>query len=77
MNPIGTAAALATLLLMPVTGFAQAEKPEAAKAESATKLAAGAPPRSRTDVDARSCLEFATDIEIHQCAEKYRWKQPR
>jgi hypothetical protein len=28
--------------------------------------------RTRADVDARQCLEFATNSEVHRCAERYR-----
>ncbi len=47
-------------------------KPAAAPAQPAVKLASGSAGRSRANEDARSCLELATNMEIHQCAEKYR-----
>jgi hypothetical protein len=64
-------AAVAALLLAPLAVRAQAEKPAAAPAAEA-KPADAAPRRSRSNVDARKCLELATNIEIHKCAEQYR-----
>lgn len=55
-----------------------AAKPEAAKPQvavvqaAAVKAAPDRPKHSRANEDARACLEFATNIEIHKCAEKYR-----
>ena len=76
MKTIGTAmttaAAIAALLLAPLPGNAQGEKPTATKAGPATKTAASAPKRSRANEDARVCLELATNTEIAKCAEKYR-----
>jgi hypothetical protein len=46
-----------------------AEKP-AAKSEA--KPIARKPSRSRATMDARHCLQLATNMAIHQCAEKYR-----
>jgi len=67
-----TAAALAALFLTPLPGYAQGEKTAEVKTEPAAKPAASASKRSRTSEDARACLEFATNMEIHKCAEKYR-----
>ena len=76
MKTIGTvlttAAAIAALFLMPLPGQAQGEKPSQAKAEPASKPVASAPKRTRANEDARVCLELATNMEIHKCAEKYR-----
>lgn len=72
MKRIGSAAALALLFSLPVAGLAQGGKPGAAAAQPAAKPASDGPRRSRANEDARSCLELATNIEIHQCAEKYR-----
>jgi hypothetical protein len=47
-----------------------AEKPAAAKSEA--KPIARKPSRSRATMDARHCLQLATNMAIHQCAEKYR-----
>jgi hypothetical protein len=47
-----------------------AEKPAAAKSEA--KPVAHKPSRSRATMDARHCLQLATNMAIHQCAEKYR-----
>jgi hypothetical protein len=51
-----------------------AAKPEAPAAQPApaVKVASGTPRRSRSNEDARSCLELATNMEIHKCAEPYR-----
>lgn len=65
------AAALVALLAAPLVARAQAEKP-AATGTAEAKPAAAAPKRSRSNVDARKCLELATNIEIHKCAEQYR-----
>jgi hypothetical protein len=88
MKRIGLTAAFALLFSLPVAGQAQGNKPEAAKPQAATvqpaakqqvaaaqpaaKPAADGPRRSRANEDARVCLELATNIEIHKCAEKYR-----
>jgi hypothetical protein len=47
-----------------------AEKPAAMKSEA--KPVARKPSRSRATMDARHCLQLATNMAIHQCAEKYR-----
>jgi hypothetical protein len=51
-----------------------AAKPEAPAAQTApaVKVASGTPRRSRSNEDARTCLELATNMEIHKCAEPYR-----
>ncbi len=67
-----TAAALAALLVAPLPGHAQADKPAVAKADTEAAPAAQASKRSRSNVDARVCLELATNVEIRKCAEKYR-----
>lgn len=48
--------------------------PPAAEKEAAAKAEAR-PARKRmalADVDARHCLKFETNLQIHRCAEKYR-----
>jgi hypothetical protein len=79
MKTIGTAitttVAFAALFLTSLPGHTQGGKPAEAKAEPAVKVAASAsaPKRSsRANEDARACLELATNMEIHKCAEKYR-----
>lgn len=88
MKPIGPVAVFAVLFSLPVAVLAQGAKPAADKpaaapvqpvakpaepaAQPAVKLASGSAGRSRANEDARSCLELATNMEIHQCAEKYR-----
>jgi len=51
-----------------------AAKPETPAAQPAVKLASDGPRRSRLDEDARNCLELATNMDIHKCAEKYRYR---
>ncbi len=77
MKRIGLTAAFALLFSLPMAGQAQGNKPEAAKpqmvaVQPAAKAAPEGPRRSRANEDARVCLELATNIEIHKCAEKYR-----
>ena len=83
MKRIGLVAALVVLSSVPLLSQAQGEKPGVTKpaagmkAESkaeqqAAKPASGTRSRSRANEDARSCLEFPTNLEIHKCAEKYR-----
>ena len=78
MKPIGPVAVLAVLFSLPVPGLAQSDKPGAAPvqpaAKPAVKLASDGPKRSQLDVDARNCLELATNMDIHKCAEKYRYR---
>lgn len=81
MKRIALAAALAVLSSVPLPSQAQGEKPAAAKpaapmkaeAKAQTQAAKPAPARrSRAHEDARSCLQFPTNLEIHKCAEQYR-----
>ena len=88
MKRIGPVAVFAVLFSLPVPGLTQSDKPAAVKPEAAAvqpaakpsapaaqpavKLASDGPRRSRADEDARNCLELATNMEIHKCAEKYR-----
>jgi len=77
-------AIVAALASAPVLGQTEGGKPKAgapAPAMSAQKDPAmkgeAKPPsrkrgRSRATEDARHCLQLATNLEIHQCAEKYR-----
>lgn len=67
--------AAALLLLAPGAGHAQGAKPQSPKAtpekpESSTPPAT-TPRRSRRNVDARECLKYPTNMEIHRCALKY------
>lgn len=85
MRPI-TAIAAAAVVLLSMSGLAvaQAEKPRPAppapapameKAPAMKSAGESAPRkrvRSRAMVDARHCLQLATNLEIHRCAEKYR-----
>lgn len=71
--PAQPAAKPAAAPVQPAAAPVQPEaKPAAAPAQPAVKLASGSAGRSRANEDARSCLELATNMEIHQCAEKYR-----
>lgn len=84
MKMIRWAAAFTIAAGLPLASPAQSEKPAAgmapgeAKAEAkaeAPRLSMQVPKgrRSRADdVDARECLRFPTNREIHICAEKYR-----
>ena len=90
MKTIGPVAVLALLFSFPVPGLAQSDKPAAVKPEAAAeqpatkpaepaaqpavKLASDGPKRSRLDGDARNCLELATNMDVHKCAEKYRYR---
>jgi hypothetical protein len=76
-------ALVAALAAAPVLGQAPGAKPQAApaRAQSAEKAPAmkdEAKPAARKRapslavVDARHCLQLATNMAIHQCAEKYR-----
>lgn len=80
MKIIAMAAAIALLTGLSAAGFAQADKPATAAAAGDTKPEAKseAPMLKMTarkggiDADARECLKFPTNREIHICAEKYR-----
>jgi hypothetical protein len=83
MKTIGSVAVLPLLFSFPVQGLAQSDKPVAVKPEAAAeqpaakpavKLASDGPKRSRLDEDARNCLELATNMDVHKCAEKYRYR---
>jgi hypothetical protein len=50
----------------PSAPLATPEKPESSVPPTATRT------RSRRHVDARECLKFPTNLEIHRCALKYR-----
>lgn len=76
MKNIVTAASLAVVFAAlptaPVLAQAQgAQQGAAAGAESNAKPAAAKRTRSRSNVDARHCLKFPTNMEIHKCAHKY------
>ncbi len=65
--------ALAALMLAFPIAHAQDDKPAQAGVTPAAQPAADAPKRrSRSNEDARKCLELATNLEIHKCAEQYR-----
>jgi hypothetical protein len=78
MKSIAVAASVAALLAVfatPVSAQTQKEKPAAVGAapqQTEVKPAVRKVRRSRKDVDARHCLQLATNIEIHRCALKYR-----
>jgi hypothetical protein len=78
---------LAALVAAVAAAYGQAERPGAALASPMTEarvepsgaLNPGSPPRleqaaarPRSDVDARHCLDFASNAEVHRCAERYR-----
>ena len=73
---VSLALAAALSFLAPGSGHAQGGKPEAPRAtpekpESSTPPTT-APRRSRRHADARVCLKYPTNMEIHRCALKYR-----
>jgi hypothetical protein len=51
-----------------VTPGVASAAPEEGKAKRVSRMGK----RSRANVDARHCLQFATNFEIIKCAEKYR-----
>ena len=68
------AVVFAALSAVPVPGQAQGAKPQTAGAgpqEKQVRPVAAKRNRSRTNVDARHCLQFSTNAEIHRCAHKY------
>lgn len=78
-------ALVAALSAAPVFGQTKDAKPQAARpappmsAEKSPAIKKEAKPattrkrgRSLAAVDARHCLKLATNMAIHQCAEKYR-----
>ena len=77
-------ALVAALSAAPVFGQTKDAKPQVAKpapamsAEKSTAMKTEAKPaarkraRSLAAVDARHCLKLATNMAVHQCAEKYR-----
>lgn len=74
-------ALLIALAAVPVAGQMKDTKPQAAPAPAASAEKPMAmkdeakPARKRTrvaNVDARHCLQLATNMAIHRCAEKYR-----
>ena len=50
----------------PSAPLATPEKPESSVPPTALRT------RSRRHVDARECLKFSTNLEIHRCALRYR-----
>jgi hypothetical protein len=72
MKQVLVASLLAAVLGVPAAVLAQAAIPaarvDAPVAAKDGKRRGG----SRAEVDARECLKFSTNMEIHRCAEKYR-----
>lgn len=68
--------AAALLILAPGASHAQAAKPQPPRATpekpESTEPPAQARTRSRRHVDARECLKYPTNMEIHRCSLKYR-----
>lgn len=78
MKHIAVVASLAAVFAMlssaTVLGQTQSVQPGvtgAAPQDGDTKPASRKGKRSRANVDARHCLQFATNFEIIKCAEKY------
>jgi len=79
---ISVMALIAGLAAAPVVGQMKDAKPQqapapAASADKPMAMKDEAKParkraRSMAAVDARHCLQLATNMAIHQCAEKYR-----
>jgi hypothetical protein len=77
-------ALVAALAAAPILGQTQGTKPQGSapppsmSAEKAPAMKDEAKPAARkraqslATVDARHCLQLATNMAIHQCAEKYR-----
>ena len=77
-------AALVAALAAPAAAQTQEARPQSPAAPvsaskgDAPKLNQGTPPAARkrgpsmASVDARHCLQLATNMAVHQCAEKYR-----
>jgi hypothetical protein len=78
---------LAALVAAAAAGHAQPQRPDTAVPSPATETRvepAGAlkdaveprldqsPSRPRSDVDARHCLDLATNAQVHRCAEPFR-----
>lgn len=67
------AAAKPAAPMKPAAKADKAAAPMKAEAKAAKPAATPAPARrSRAHEDARSCLQFPTNLEIHKCAEQYR-----
>lgn len=71
---------LSILAAMPAA-FAKDPAPSAGTGASAVKLTQAAPKQSTPptrevapdpNTDARHCLEFPANLQVHMCAEKYR-----
>jgi hypothetical protein len=71
-----TIALAVALSAAPVVAQIKDAKPQAAPAVSSPAKEDPKPARKRASslasVDARHCLQLATNMAIHQCAEKYR-----
>jgi hypothetical protein len=81
MNRNETTAAVSSMILAvsALAASAQSPVPDApagASASAPPQVEQKVPARARsdapTDADARHCLEFATNLEVIACAEKYR-----
>lgn len=72
MKNIAAAASLAMLFCVPLQVHAQgAQQVPAAEAAPPAKASPAKRMRSRSNADARHCLQLPTNIEIHKCAHKY------
>ncbi|HZI83470.1 MAG TPA: hypothetical protein VFF44_06120 [Casimicrobiaceae bacterium] len=77
MKPTTAAAIIAASAFLVTAASAQAPSPApAAPAAAAASTPAKAPPRPKSGsgapADARVCLEFSNNMQVIQCAEKYR-----
>ena len=55
----------------------RSEQPSGKPADSAIPQLVQDPTRGHKDADARQCLQFATNQQVHRCAEKYRSRASR
>lgn len=69
---VAALAMLSSATVLSQTQSAQGAVTGAVPQQEKTQPAARTARRSRADVDARHCLQFATNLEIIRCAEKYR-----
>jgi len=78
MKSTTAAAIMSALALLALTASAQAPAPApaSAAAEPTAPAAAKTPSRMKsgswTPADARACLEFESNLQVIQCAEKFR-----
>lgn len=84
MNQKAIAAMLLPMLAALPAAFAKDPAPGAGTGASGVELVQTVPkprtPAKRVggpdpEADARHCLEFSSNLQVHVCAEKYRWSK--